>query len=377
MTLDIAQTSNLWYNVNMLRKNIKISNKFAEEFDKNCASVNAHGFLRYITEVDANNISILDLVGEIGRTIKFDRHYKDKDINLTLDELKSYVIEFYSKYLPQKADEVKSILNNTSPYFTDENGNSTVNFEQVDKDDKRSSNVGQSGRQPYLNVNIYLHGNIDDLRTTAHELAHAISSHHKHIIDLVRSNAPNNEFRKAIHPSFACECIGEIESYIVEKLFNRFLLSKKIYTKKDMLNYQNQQYDTLLSETNLIQEEADILKHLPCPVTQESLQILVDRLSKINNKTLLRRIKLMHDDKKCSSYMFRYVVGRVISELWINKFDACSTKQEKQKMLDNFQKYLDKTHSLYLDDACKKLLGLDFVSSVEVYCLNQINNLKK
>ena len=51
--------------------------------------------------------------------------------------------------------------------------------------------------------------------------------------------------------------------------------------------------------------------------------------------------------------MFRYVVGWIVADRWINNFDKCENAQEQKEMLDNFQNYLDNAHACKLDDACE------------------------
>lgn len=355
---------------------LKITKKYANEFDKKCAKVDAHRFLRFLTETDAENVSLFDLIVQIGNVIQWKPLKQDRGISLSEQIISNYNKEFFSKYMPQKAKEVEAILNKTHQYFIDKDGVSHVKFIQEKQGDDHSSYVGHSDRNSFLEFRVCFHNSINDLRTTAHELSHAISSHNKHLIELIRSKATKEEFHKYTNKGFCKDCICEIESYITERLFNRFLVKKGIFTSEDLENYENEQEVSLLNEINLIIEERDVLKELPCPVSLESLSRLVENLQNHNNDRLIQRIEKMHNDDKCSPYMFRYVVGRIVAEQWIKNFDRARTKQAKLKMLNYFQDYLDQTYKLDLDSACIKLLKKNFICVVEDFVLDKINERK-
>lgn len=348
---------------------LKITEKYAKEFDKKCAMAKSHDFLRFLSEPDYNNISLLDLIARVENTINIKPHKSDRNFKLNKTVISSYMNEFFSLYMPEKANEIKLILNRTHPFFLDKRGKPHINFICTKKGDKRSSSVGHHGRNDFLEFNVFIHNSIDDLRTTAHELSHAISSHHQYEIQNIRANKPLK------NKNFSKDCMGEIESLLTEKLFNKYLVSKGIYTNEDLENYENQQQDGLLHDINLIREERDIIKELSCPVTFESLDKLAIKLQKQNKNRLIDRIMKMHDDKtKYSSYQFRYVVGRIVADQWIKEFDK---KYETQSvMLEKFQAYLDKTHELNLDKACEELLNKNFECVVEDYILDKVNENK-
>lgn len=357
-------------------KKLKITEKYAQEFDEKCARSDSHGFLRFLTEPDEHNVSLLDLIAQVEDVIKFNPSERDTDFELNEQTISNCMNKFFSRYMPQKADQVKQILNKTHPYFIDRDGGTHVNFIPAKAGDSHSSNVGHSGRRSFLEFNVYMHNSLEDLRTTAHELSHALSSHHQHLIEMLRSGASMEEIDKFTHKGFENDCVGEVESHITERLFNRFLVKEGLYTKKDLENYENGQQASLLSEINLIREERDIIKNLSCPVSYESLDKLVKNLQQNHNDRLLERVEKMHDDPKSSGYMFRYVVGRIVADQWMKKFDKVD-KQTQKNMLDNFQQFLDKTAELDLNGACENLLDQNFPCVVEDYVMDKVNEKKK
>lgn len=359
----------------IIMNKLNITPKYAHEFNEKCARVNAHGFLRYVSQPNEFNISLLDLVSIVDKTISYKPFKHESNFEINENIISKYIIDFFSRYLPLKVNEVTQILQKTHSYFIDENNVSHVNFIKTKNGDSRSSSVGHCGRQSFLNFNVFIHNSIDDLRTTAHEITHALSGHHQQLIKLIRSNAPQSVIDNYTKNKLERDGIGEIESHIVEGLFNRYLVKIGLFTQADLNNYEQQQMSSLLSETNLIREESDILKHLSCPVTFESLNCLVKNLQLNNNKRLLYRVVKMHDDSKSSMNMFRYFVGRIVANQWLKRFDG-SSPQSKQQMLNEFQDYLNQTHNLTLDSACNILLNNDFSAIVEDYVLDKVNERK-
>ena len=95
----------------------KITKQYAQEFDAKWAKVNAHGFLRFLTEPDANNISLINLIAQVEDTITFEQSKHDRDIQLNEQNISNYMNEFFSKYMPQKAEQVRQILSNTHTHI--------------------------------------------------------------------------------------------------------------------------------------------------------------------------------------------------------------------------------------------------------------------
>ncbi len=343
----------------------KITDQYAKEFDRKCARVDAHGFLRFITQTDQyNDISILDTLADLGKLIDV-KPYKERKVEYDEGQFKNLINEFFAQYFPSKAKEVSQILDGTNTYFIDENGKSHINFLEDSKG--KSSNVGHSNNNSYLEFNVYLNHTANDLVTTVHEISHAISGHHKRIVEYIRGGASQEEIEKLTkNVGFKRDCIGEIESHIVERLFNQFLFEKGIFNEEDLKNYDNLQKRSLLYEINLIREESDILKQLSCPVTKKSLEQLTERLEKEGQTRLLERIEKMHDDDKSSPNMFRYVVGRIVADLWMEEY---LKTDEKGFKLTKFCRYLDNNEKIDLDDTCDYLLEIDTSAAIFSYFL--------
>ncbi len=357
---------------------LKITKQYANEFNESCAKSDAYNFLKFITKPYKDNIKVIDLISKVEKSIKPMPNNYDREFILNEQILSTYMNEFFSLYIPHKAEQVRAILDKTHPFFIDSDGGEHINFIYEGQNFSHSSNVNHRGRRSFLELNVYMHNSYDDLRTTAHEISHALSSHHQYLIKMIRSNATKSQIDKYAQKDFRKDCIIEIESLITEQLFNEFLVKKGLYTNVDLENYENGQQTSLLNEVNLIREETDIMENLSYPVTYESLNKLIHNLQKDKQDRLIDRIDKMHNDSgKHSAYMFRYVVGRVVANQWMKRFNETQSKQTKYEMLETFQNYLDRTYELTLDNACEYLLGQDFTKTVEDFIKDKNNETTK
>ncbi len=353
-----------------MMKKLTISQDYAREFDEKCARVDAHGFLKFLMQKNEYNESILYLLSDVEKVLNTHPY---QEINVPYDEkqFNGLITEFFEEYFPSKSAEVAQILDGTHPYFIDEKGKSHINFLPAERG--KSSSVGHSNRNSYLEFNVYKNNSISDLIATVHEISHALSGHHKRIVESIRKGGSQKELDALTKDKgFARDCIGEIESNIVERLFIKFLYDKGILHAGDVANLENQQRLSLASEINLIREESEILKKLPCPVTQKSLEKLVDGLAKAGNSRLLERVGKMHDDEKNSAFMFRYVVGRIVATEWITEF---LKSESKDNMLKKFCTYWDNTDKADLEVACSHLLEIGPDAVVGLYFLDREEEL--
>ncbi len=339
-------------------RKIEINQENVEKFNQKCEKSHLFQFNQFLNFKNANEKSILELLEQVKQTLNFAPCKKDKKIKFNEYVIADYMNDFFSKYMPQKAPEVQQILDKTHPYFIDSDGNAHINFTLAGYNDTRASRVWHSGRRSFLQFDVYYHDSVDDLRTTAHELSHAISSRNLRLIENIRAGKPTEE-------NFDKDSICEIESLITERLFNRFLASKGLYTAKDLSNYNNAQRNSLLNEINLICEEQSIISNLTYPITYESVNNLVRDLQESGQNNLLKRLEVMAQENKDSPYMFRYVVGRIVADQWIERFE--NAPDARHEMLENFQNYLNNTHEMTLDKACVTLLGQNFAQLAENY----------
>lgn len=367
--------------INGINLDEKTANLYVKNLDKNCAIVDAHGFNSFINhKIDGksimDNLKIIQSLLEIEKlkNIKFDKSYSEQ-INI--------VKEFYKTYFPSISETIDSIIDNKNPDY-----NVVL---QLGK--SVHSSVGHSGFATKLNFVVGLDGSLEGMITLVHELSHAISAHHTETISQTKainskdlSNqekneliAKFNEFCK--HKSdFDIDCIGEIESHIVENLFVQYLLDKKIISQENYDTYFLSRKISLNNNLNLIFEENEIISNLPCPITYESvLKFIQNKHNEhsSNFKNIINRLKIMseRDEKsgKHSKYMYRYVVGEIVSSVWFDKY--LTNLKNKKEMLDKFISYLSNTDKLNINSASEFLINEDFMNCINDYInLNEHNN---
>ena len=350
----------------------KFDIEFARKFANKCRHSNE--FLEFLSASTNEDVNKLQSLAIIEDSLKTGPCKHDRDLPFDEKKWTDLVKNFFAKCMPQKADEAKQILDKTHPYFIDENEKCHIQYIQMPKDDKHTSCVEQRNQNGYLNFDVYIHGSLDDLRTMVHETAHALSSHHQHLIQLIRAGASKKEIDDYTRFKADAQSVCEIESHIVEALFNQYLLSNNIYTQEDMQNYEQGERNSLQHEINVVRQESDIIRDLNGDMSEKSLNKLYTNYIRTGKKQLASRIEKIVSESN-SSYMFRYVVGRVVADRWIDKFNN-STKTEKEQMLTEFQNYLDHTHEMTVDKSCQTLLGANFVSLAQDYAKSQQNAAK-
>lgn len=339
--------------------------KYTQELDDKCRQNDSHGFMSFVGK-PRYGFKIIDLIDEVDKNLNYQKVEPENSLKINEEQTKFYVQKFFERYMPEKSAEAIKILNQTHPLFLDDKGNSHIKFLKSEKN--LGSAVSHHGNNNFLEFQVSLNGTNHDMITTAHEIGHALSAHHQNKVKKIRQNQKFETFHG--EKRFDSDCIGEIESLIIERLFIEFLKEENVISKKESKNYKIEEENSLLSETNQIREEFEILNNLSCPINPQSLKTLIDNLENNNNKILEQRIKTMHDDQRHASYKFRYVVGRIVADTFIKEFQKAN-KAERQKMLENFQSYLDNTNTLNLDTSCKFLLNKDFSYVCKSYIKEQ------
>ena len=349
---------------------------FVKKLNEKCREVNAHGFKNYLHDSVYGGKSAIERIREIRKkSDNFQTYNNEKKLNLSQDELLEIVKNFYKQLSPSIGEKVDSILNKENP-------NSDYKLEIVTDPNNEKfgrSNVSHSDRNQYLNVNISLDGSVEGLRVTAHEMSHAISGHQTKKIELLKQN-DENKFLDLINSlgKYDRDCIGEIESHIIEYLFMQYLVDNNIISNADFKTFEVIRHNSLLNNLDLIREEYLVLNGLSCPITTNSFEQFHKKINtpfiKTNKyKSLMNRSKFMAErnidnntNNHYSQYRFRYVIGEIVSTLWFEKY-CKSSKEEQQEMIKSFEKYLSKTDSATLETACSELIGLSIGDSFNDY----------
>ena len=346
----------------------QMARKYAQMLDENCARVNAHGFHRFIDQ-KTDDYSIVDYIENIRASLDFEPS-EPLRVKASYEEQIRIVKDFYKKYFPTYSDKVDSILDGKHPDYR----------VSIEYGVRNKSYVGHKDLDTELQFMVGLDGPLDGTITLAHELSHAVSAHHTSTIAHTQAirDASLPEERDRLKgdfhayighiKSFDVDCLGEIESYVVEKLFVKYLLDKGIISASDYENYFSNENNSLIHDIDRVLGEHELISNLPCPITYDSLLKLVQ--SKASDPRFEAGVNLMRvlaeakDEGESGKYRFRYVVGRIVSSLWYENY---LSTDDRRAMLDSFAKYLAKTDQINVDDACEMLLGRDLVNSLADY----------
>lgn len=363
---------------------IKLGNKvfdenelraMVKELNSNCAFVNAHGYNKFLNKTKINGVGLIDLLKEL-RIQTSHKDYKEQTRSLGLTQKQQFkiVIDFFNSLDKDMGKFVKSILHekneNYKLHITTEGG----------------SHAGHHGENEYIDIFVELKDTVDNLHQLPHELAHAMSGHHTQVLEYIKklkeaekTNDPQqielaknnlNKFTSSLG-RYDKDCVGEIESHIVERLFYKYLLDNKIISKDDYKNYRYGAMNSFDSNLKQILEENKILNHLPCPITFEAALDYAQILQQAKSFELLGRMHTMSKPGRFqgsgqikSEYAMRYVVAEMVASQWYDLYKA-SNEEEKQKMIKHFKKYLTKTGEFNVEDATKFLLNKSFAETID------------
>lgn len=368
-------------------KGVRIDERFLERLNQSLSEINAFEYHKFLNDDITRPCSIMDLIFELDRNTTYVKQEEDiLQQHLPLDEQFKLVEKFFSHF--GLGEKVKCILEQQDP-----------NYKVTISSDAPESRVGHHGHETTLEFDVSSKPTIKSSSTIAHELGHALSAQHTETIKLTQKlektktlygpNSPQFLHQRSVYRefidqknNFSLDAIGEIESHILEKLYVYDLLSKGIISKKDLEDYLIFNRNSFKLNLELILQENDILHQFGNPVTIEDIRTLYLKSEKSNRTDVLaKRLFVMQerafDNKyknKHSKHMLRYVIGEIVSVVWIDKYFKSNITEQKE-MLKTLKSYLTKTHKLDLDESIQYLLGkeIDLQSLVSEYINLQIS----
>ena len=349
--------------------------QMATNLNDNCHRESSHAYNRFLQETRIAGKTLIDIVRDLHALPVGGKHVESRSLGLAQEEQFDLIKEFFNGLDADLGRRVESILDNKNKRY------------KVQFINEKNSHAGHSEENNYIDIVIFLNDHIKNLVDFPHELAHAISGYNTEIIKLVEQikEAEKSKDKNRIDQArqrfwdftdslgkFDKDCIGEIESHIVERLFYRFLIKKNLITDEDYQNYRIGEMNSFLNNLTEILEEFEIINNLPDPISYESALDYVKKLmdeDSINSKRLLNRLYMMASpDKKKTAvrakWAMRYIVGEIVSSEWFDKYEQADCK-EKVEMKKRFVEYLLKTAELKVEDACQFLLNKRFGDLIE------------
>lgn len=330
-------------------------NKLAEGLQKGLSDTNTFEFFDEYKNLK-NKTGVKDFVRAIS-SIRPQPCNDNKQLNLTEPQAIEIVKNFY--YSIGLKDEVDKIILDKSTYKLDISNKNN------------SSYVNQSGNNSFLDVVIGFNGDLIGLRNIAHEFAHAMSNHHLQRISLIKANKSIKDYNAKMG-EFNHDCVGEIESHIIELLFNDYLCNQGLISIQDIENFNTAKLNSLFNNCKLIYEEKDIVESINHPITELKLKLYLAKCTlKGTARKQLDRIKFINERLKIDpnafpKKRFRYVVGEIVSNNFYQNF-INSNEDKKQKLLKTFKTYLTKTDSLTVDESVNMLVDKNLSQCFETY----------
>ena len=148
--------------------NFIFDNNVVETINKKCDLVKAHNFNNYLHESKFGGKSVVEVLKEIKRKKEFVKiDTKEKDLNLSIDQQKVIVIDFYKYLSKELADKASDILNERDNRYC-------VNI-TMDKTKNCSGSVDTHEDSKQIHFDVNTNGGIEGLRILCHEISHAIS----------------------------------------------------------------------------------------------------------------------------------------------------------------------------------------------------------
>lgn len=362
---------------------IKIGNRVYDEktlqdmlkqLKKNCKFYDAYNYNKFLNETTIDGVKLIELLKEL-RIQTSRRIYKQKtrSLGLTQDQQFKLAVKFFNGLDKNIGALVKSILN-------EKNEDYKLNISSTG-----GSHVSHNGNNDFVEIFVELKDTVDNLHQLPHELVHAISGRNTQMLLLIKKlkqakqtkdpqqigQAKDNldNFANRLD-AYDRDCIGEIESIIVERLFYKFLLEKKIILKEDYKNYRYGAMNVFEDNLKQILEENQILNHLPEPIKFETAMDYVQILQQTKSFELLGRMRTMSEPGQKrgsgqikSKYAMRYVVAEMVASQWFNLYKT-SNKEEQQKMLQQFLKFLTKTGDFNIENSTQFLLNKSLAETI-------------
>ena len=362
-------------------ENYKFDQTFLNKFNLETERANSFSFTEFSNKKIFNGFSIIDSLLNLEKQVEHKRVPKNINKRITLKTGINLVLEFYER-LDLKTNVEDIILNKNDMFNT-----------KIDRTITQSS-VGHHDENPKIDFNVGYDGSLESISTIAHESAHAICGHYTELAKLLKEQNeiiakfgnPSNEldnFKKSKFNIFMIkqntlnhDCIGEIETHIIEKLFMKFLVEKNTITEDDQEIFLQNLNNSFRLNLRLIFEEntiySEILKikksnnNKDDNLTETEFEELYKSLSQKHHfNDLMHKLKFIAErtSNDFSRYRFRYVVAEVVSTVWINKYEN-ATKQEKAEMLLKLKEYILKSHMFDINTVIPHLIENATLESV-------------
>lgn len=322
---------------------MEITELYARDLDAICAKRKAHDFYARIQ-------SLMPSVRRLYDSIRGGQVTKLSQRLFSYEEGEALAFEFYKKLDKGLYEKLVDTLRAET---TDYNHHDIM--DEVYYMEGENSCGNSNGR---IHVEINPAPNAEGLEEIVHEFAHVLAE---------RSQCDKRP---------KDDCLGEIESKFMEKLYEDRLLTCEIITQEEYDTLQEIKRISLRSDCECLLQENDILHEIKPPITQEKILTFLDGVkSKYGEKdyNLLKDCldMLTYGDgmNNHGEYKFRYVVGEVVARaLYVD------WRNDPTATLDKFKSFLEVNADITLQEALPMLLGENAMEKLQAANFPQEEN---
>lgn len=309
--------------------------RVANRLEEVCKKRHAHDFYIKLNE--------MGVLGALERKVASLPHFEPKEL-LTLDldlaGMQQIVLQFYGELDLELKNRIEKTL--SDPFFehkfSEPNGNGINEGSRVGFEWK--NNFAQNG-EIVLNPS----NNLIGIITVAHEFAHLLE-------ERIQKRIKNKE-----------DCLGEIASMFIEKVFAEYMLKKSMIEKKDYRILKEHDLNCFSNNVRVLVEENEILSGLEVPISGVQLRELHKKYAFSDRKgVLMRRVQQMtgigmpkNVQPESGQKRFRYVAGEVVSGALFEDF-----KKNPKETLGRFENFLSSNAEMEEAEAYQTLLGENY-----------------
>ena len=308
---------------------MEINEKYAKQLDMLCARRKAHDFYRGLQP-------LMPAIRKLYRDNITIKAVRPRKTQFTMNDMEKIALAFYNQFDNELYIKLKAVLDD--PYVIYEKNEPQAFERGISK-----NSCGKRMGRPHIELTP--EDDVKGLFAPAHEFAHALS-------ERIQKYVPQKT-----------DCLGEIESKFIEKVFADFLLERDIISQEDYENLKNITKLDLAIDCELLLQENDILSQINTPITKEKLEKFIEDYSDNPNlEVLINRLDEMtfgDSLNRYGQYIFRYVVGEVFARALYEayKFDPEEVKQ-------NFKAFLRCNAEITLEEAGMLLLGDNYKEKI-------------
>ncbi len=319
---------------------MKIDNAFAQKLDELCFQRKAHDFYHSIQP-------FMHAINGIYNRNIHTTTFEPEEVYLSFKDMERLALAFYKDFDNELYYKLKEVLND--PYTIYE----TYKPKPQDKNNPNKNSCGIRFGHPHIELTP--ENNVCGLLAPAHEFSHALSQRIQ-------------KFMKQ-----RTDCLGEIESKFIEKVYLDFLLEHDIISQEDYKNCQNITRRDLALNCELLIQENDILSQITPPITKDKLdKFLEDNKNNPNINKLKERLDEMtfgDTENMYGEYIFRYVVGEAVAAALYEDY-----KKEPAEIKQKFKEFLRTNAEISTEEALQILLGENAMAKINDVFFPQAQN---